>query len=100
MKMYHEGGRELTEDLEDQIAFGDGGFHVERLSGVRYVNGQPQVVVKWLGFEEEEESSWEPARNMLEDIPVVLQNSGTRPSSLGIWLYERLSYLKSNDFNT
>ncbi|ETV93473.1 hypothetical protein H310_12524 [Aphanomyces invadans] len=34
LKMYHEGGREVTEDLVDHIAFGDGGFHVERLEKV------------------------------------------------------------------
>jgi len=72
LKMYHEGGRELTEDLEAQIAFGDGGFHVERLGGARCENGQHQVLVKWLGLEEEE-SSWEPAINLLEDIPVVFR---------------------------
>ncbi|RHY15760.1 hypothetical protein DYB32_010727 [Aphanomyces invadans] len=52
LKMYHEGGREVTDDLVDQITFGDGGFHVERL---------------------EVESSWEPVDNLLEDIPIVLR---------------------------
>ncbi|RLN87899.1 hypothetical protein DYB28_012169, partial [Aphanomyces astaci] len=50
LKMYHEGGREVTEDLEAQIAFGDGGFHVERLDEARCVDGQHQVLVKWLGL--------------------------------------------------
>ncbi|RLO05141.1 hypothetical protein DYB28_005661, partial [Aphanomyces astaci] len=72
LKMYHEGGREVTEDLEAQIAFGDGGFHVERLDEARCVDGQHQVLVKWLGLDEEE-SSWEPAANLLDDIPVVFR---------------------------
>jgi hypothetical protein len=72
LKMYHEGGREVTEDLEAQIAFGDGGFHVERLEEARCVSGQHQVLVKWLGLQDEE-SSWEPAENLLEDIPVVFR---------------------------
>ncbi|RHZ09509.1 hypothetical protein DYB26_015484 [Aphanomyces astaci] len=72
LKMYHEGGREETEDFEAQIAFGDGGFHVERLDKARSVNGQHQVLVKWLGLDDEE-SSWEPAANLLDDIPVVFR---------------------------
>ncbi|ETV92319.1 hypothetical protein H310_13373 [Aphanomyces invadans] len=71
--MYHEGGREVTEDLVDQLAFGYGGFHVERLEKVRKVaDGSFQVLVKWLGLEEDE-SSWELAKNLLEDIPVVFR---------------------------
>ncbi|ETV71518.1 hypothetical protein H257_13181 [Aphanomyces astaci] len=66
LKMYHEG------DLETQIAFGDGGFHVERLDEARCVDGQHQVLVKWLGLDDEE-SSWEPAANLLDDIPVVFR---------------------------
>ncbi|ETV73383.1 hypothetical protein H257_11882 [Aphanomyces astaci] len=72
LKMYHEGGREVTEDLEAQIAFSDGGFHVERLDEARCVDGQHRVLVKWLRLDDEE-SSWEPAANLLDDIPVVFR---------------------------
>ncbi|ETV93737.1 hypothetical protein H310_12313 [Aphanomyces invadans] len=67
LKMYHEGGREVTDDLVDQIAFGDGGFHSACCGGRLY-----EVMVMWLGLDAEE-SSWEPAANLLEDIPVVLR---------------------------
>ncbi|KAH9086029.1 hypothetical protein Ae201684P_005725 [Aphanomyces euteiches] len=70
MKMYAEAGLEVTEDLLEHIAFGDDGFHVERLDGVRVQDGRYEVLVKWLGLEDEE-SSWEPAQNLLDDIPVV-----------------------------
>ncbi len=69
LKMYCEGGRDVTEDLAAQIAFGDGGFHVERLERARLVDGQYQVLVKWLGLKEAE-SSWEPAASLWEDILV------------------------------
>ncbi|ETV63711.1 hypothetical protein H257_19357, partial [Aphanomyces astaci] len=70
--MYHVGGREVTEDFEAQIAFGDGEFHVERLDEARCVDGQHQVLVKWLGLDDEE-SSWGPTANLLDDIPVVFR---------------------------
>ncbi|RLO03195.1 hypothetical protein DYB28_013180 [Aphanomyces astaci] len=90
LKMYHEGGREVTDDLEAQIAFGDGGFHVERLDEARCVDGQHQVLVKLLGLDDEE-SSWEPAANLLDDIPVVFRKWAAAnkegPASVdGSWL--------------
>ncbi|RLO08621.1 hypothetical protein DYB28_000668 [Aphanomyces astaci] len=72
LKMYREDGREVTEDLEAQIAFGDGGFHVERLDEARCVNGQHQGLVNWLVLDDEE-SSWEPAANLLDDIRIVFR---------------------------
>ncbi|ETV82186.1 hypothetical protein H257_04897 [Aphanomyces astaci] len=62
----------VKDDMSGFIAFGDGGFHVERLDEARCVDGQHQVLVKWLGLDDEE-SSWEPAANLLDDIPVVFR---------------------------
>ncbi|KAF0718358.1 Aste57867_1739 [Aphanomyces stellatus] len=70
LKMYRDASLEVTEDLVGQIAHGDGGFHVERLKKVRCVDGEFQVQVKWMGLEEDE-MSWEMAKNLLDDIPVV-----------------------------
>ncbi|ETW04001.1 hypothetical protein H310_04406 [Aphanomyces invadans] len=71
--MYHEGGREVTDDLVDQIALGDGAFYVEHLEEVRVAaDDRYEVLVKWLGLDAEE-SSWEPVDNLLEDILVVLR---------------------------
>ncbi|ETV67425.1 hypothetical protein H257_16401 [Aphanomyces astaci] len=95
LKMYHEGGIEVTEDLEAQIAFGDGGFHVERLDEARCVDGQHQGLVKWLGLDEEE-SSWEPAANLLDDIPSYFASGRRRtrktlpwPPSSRHWTFRR-----------
>ncbi|RHY65089.1 hypothetical protein DYB30_013462 [Aphanomyces astaci] len=63
---------EVTEDLEAQIALGDGGLHVERLDEARFVDDQHQVLGKLLGLDNEE-SSLEPAANLLDDIPVVFR---------------------------
>ncbi|ETV64606.1 hypothetical protein H257_18515 [Aphanomyces astaci] len=72
--MYHEGGREVTEDLEAQIAkTHPNRFNVEHLNDeARCVDGRHQALVKWLGLDDEE-SSWEPAANLLDDIPVVFR---------------------------
>ncbi|KAF0730914.1 hypothetical protein Ae201684_011796 [Aphanomyces euteiches] len=40
LKMYCEGGRDVSEDLADHIAFGNEGFHVARLGSVRVENGE------------------------------------------------------------
>ncbi|ETV85604.1 hypothetical protein H257_03310 [Aphanomyces astaci] len=49
-----------------------GRFHVERLHEARFVDGQPQVLVKWIGLYDEE-SSREPASNLVDDITVVFR---------------------------
>ncbi|ETV71873.1 hypothetical protein H257_13006 [Aphanomyces astaci] len=72
LKMYQEDGREVTDDLQAQIAFVDGGFHVECLDEARCMHGQHQVLVKRLGLDDEE-SSWEPPANLLDDILVVFR---------------------------
>ncbi|KAH9089265.1 hypothetical protein Ae201684P_001468 [Aphanomyces euteiches] len=58
LKMYCEGGRDVSEDLADHIAFGNEGFH--------------QALVYWLGLDEDE-ASWEPVQSLYEDIPVIFR---------------------------
>ena len=48
--MYHEGGRDVTQDLKD------GGLLVEDLVEARQHNGVWQVLIKWAGLEAEENS--------------------------------------------
>ncbi|KAH9120977.1 hypothetical protein AeMF1_007095, partial [Aphanomyces euteiches] len=72
LKMYCEGGRDVTEDLEDHIAFGNEGFHVARLGSVRVENGEYQALVYWLGLDEDE-ASCRPVQCLYEDIPVVFR---------------------------
>ncbi|CAK4131534.1 unnamed protein product, partial [Aphanomyces euteiches] len=69
---YCEGGRDVTEDLADHIAFGNEGFHVGRLGSVRVENGEYHALVYWLGLDEDE-ASWEPVQSLYEHIPVVFR---------------------------
>ncbi|ETW00892.1 hypothetical protein H310_06555, partial [Aphanomyces invadans] len=63
LKLYSEAANGTAEDLMDQAAYGDGGFHVEDLLAAPVVNGQHTILVKWLSLENEE-ASWEPALNL------------------------------------
>ncbi|KAF0718791.1 Aste57867_1487 [Aphanomyces stellatus] len=67
--MYRDSSLEVTEDPINQIAHGDGGFHVERLNKVRH-DCEYQVHVKWMGLDDEK-MSWELAKKLLDDILVV-----------------------------
>jgi transposase InsO family protein len=72
LKLYSEAANGVAEDLAAQIAHGDGGFHVEGFVKAREVDGQYQVLVKWLGLDDEE-ASWESADGLYEDVPVLLR---------------------------
>ncbi|RHY22068.1 hypothetical protein DYB32_009629 [Aphanomyces invadans] len=72
LKLYLEAERDVAEDLIEQVAFGDSGFHVEALEEIRDNAGRFEVKVKWLG-QDEAEASWEPATALYEDIPVIFR---------------------------
>jgi hypothetical protein len=69
LKSYSDKELDVTADLLEHVAFGEYGFHVESLLDVRRVDGQYQVLVKWLGLE----ASWEPAATLYEDITIVMR---------------------------
>ncbi|OQR97894.1 hypothetical protein THRCLA_06835 [Thraustotheca clavata] len=73
LKMYAEGGLEVTDDLVQHIAYGDEGFYVEDLVDLRCNDdGKYELLVKWMGLDRAE-ASWEPTIQLYEDIPVILR---------------------------
>ncbi|RHY22874.1 hypothetical protein DYB32_009374 [Aphanomyces invadans] len=72
LKLYSEAERDVAEDRDEQVAFGDNGFHVEALEDIRDNAGRFEVKVKWLGLDEAEDS-WEPTTALYEDIPVIFR---------------------------
>ncbi|ETV92856.1 hypothetical protein H310_13047 [Aphanomyces invadans] len=61
LKLYSEAGRDVAEDLLEQVAFGDSGFHVEALKEIRDNADRFEVRVQWLGLDE---ASCEPATTL------------------------------------
>ena len=72
LKMYHEGGREVTDDLKDHVAHGDQGFLVEDIVECRHREGVWEVQIKWFDLEATE-NSWENAAYIYEDMPVAFK---------------------------
>ncbi|ETW00286.1 hypothetical protein H310_07665 [Aphanomyces invadans] len=72
LKLYSEAGRDVAEDLLEQVAFGDSGFHVEALKEIRDNAGRFEVRVQWLGLDEAE-ASWEPVTTLYEDVPELFR---------------------------
>ncbi|ETV89893.1 hypothetical protein H310_15265 [Aphanomyces invadans] len=68
LKLYSETRRDVAEDLFEQLAYGNCGFHVEALKEIRDNAGRFEVGVQWL---DKAGSSWEPAISLYEDIPML-----------------------------
>ncbi|RLN99825.1 hypothetical protein DYB28_000771 [Aphanomyces astaci] len=72
LRMYCEGGLEVDKDLKAQIAFGDEGFYVDAIQGLRMHDAVWQLKIKWYGLDDLE-SSQEPAISIYEDVPVLFR---------------------------
>ncbi|KAF0735458.1 hypothetical protein Ae201684P_022368 [Aphanomyces euteiches] len=72
LRLYHEGGHDVDEDLVAQIAFGDEGFYVEGIEDLRMHDGEWQLKIKWMDLVDAE-SLWEPAFSIYEDVPVLFR---------------------------
>jgi hypothetical protein len=64
----------VTEDLLSQVAHSQEGHEVEKFLAVRHAKSAARfdVRIKWRGLEDSE-SSWEPAEQVAEDVPVPLK---------------------------
>lgn len=73
IKYYHDASLGVTEELKSHLQYqGSTLFVIARLLELREVRGQVQVVVKWMGFDEGE-NTWEPVTTILEDAPDLLR---------------------------
>jgi Integrase core domain/Chromo (CHRromatin Organisation MOdifier) domain len=73
IKFYHDASLGVTEELKSHLQYQDSTlFVIEQLLEFREVRGQVQVLVKWMGFDEGE-NTWEPVTTILEDAPDLLR---------------------------
>jgi Chromo (CHRromatin Organisation MOdifier) domain len=72
INFYHDSSLGVTEELKNLLQYQDCPlFVIEQLQELREVRGQVQVLVKWMRFNEGE-NTWEPVTTILEDAPDLL----------------------------
>ena len=60
-------------------------YQVSHLKDIRSNGSSYDVLVHWLGFDDNE-NSWEPVEKLYEDIPLLLHEFlQTRPEGTHIW---------------
>ena len=74
MKHYAAAAADVTQDLLDHVAYVEGGHLVEELRDCRFnrTTKRWDILVKWMGLDELE-TSWEPASDIAEDVPALVQ---------------------------
>ena len=70
MKLYTDQDLNVTVDLKEQIMHDGWRFHVEKILQLREKQNRIELLVKWLGLSEAE-NSWEPVETMLEGVPTL-----------------------------
>jgi hypothetical protein len=73
LKFYSDGSLNVCEDLMKQIAHSQDGHEVESFGEIRYDQESQayHIEIKWRGLCEQE-NTWEPAANLMEDVPKPL----------------------------
>jgi hypothetical protein len=72
LRFYSDKHLAMTEELNNLLAYQSGGYLVDAIAGHRNVDGEWSFLVKWKGFEEAE-TTYEPAMQLYEDVPVLVR---------------------------
>ena len=73
LRFYADSELELSESIiKAAEADLNGKYDIEKLLDIRPSTTSYDILVKWLGFSEDE-NSWEPIERLLEDVPVYLK---------------------------
>ena len=70
MKIYSDSSLNITEDIKNSATYDAMSYISELVDWREDDNGKLQIKVRWLGFEEDQ-NTWEPAQNLIEDIPLI-----------------------------
>lgn len=66
---------EINDQLREYAAFSEGSrFLVKSLLDVREKDGRTELLVSWKGWEDDEDSTWEPLDVIREDVPELVWN--------------------------
>ena len=70
IRLYSDEKLEVTEEIKKQFSHDNECYQVEKFHAckVNPQNGQLEVLVQWRGLEEDD-NSWEPLKNLFEDVP-------------------------------
>jgi hypothetical protein len=71
MKIYADSSLNVTEDIKNSAAYDAMSYISELVDWRENDDGKLEIKVRWLGFEENQDT-WEPAKNLIEDIPLIL----------------------------
>lgn len=65
----------ISEELKQQATYYDTNFHlVQEICDIRERRGEFQVLIRWAGLDEDEDRTWEPIRQIRDDLPGVLED--------------------------
>jgi hypothetical protein len=75
IRLYSDDKLDLTDEIKKQFAHDNESYQVEQIHGCRLSSEthQLELLVEWKGFTEEE-NSWEPLKNLFEDVPELIRN--------------------------
>ncbi|KAL0591610.1 hypothetical protein ABG067_001210 [Albugo candida] len=84
LKIFRDKYLGVTEDLWEYATYANGGHMVQRFLDckMKFDTHQWEVLVQWRGLDEAE-NSWEPARILLEDFPLLLARRSEQTPSKG-----------------
>ena len=73
--MYSDDKLDITEEIKRQFAHDNESYQVEKFHACRLnpENHQLELLVEWKGFTEDD-NSWEPLKNLYEDVPELVKN--------------------------
>jgi hypothetical protein len=75
IRLYSDDKLDLTDEIKKQFAHDNESYQVEQFHGCRLSSEthQLELLVEWKGFTEQE-NSWEPLKNLFEDVPELIRN--------------------------
>ena len=55
---------EIKRNINEDLELTEGAFEVEEVLAMREVAGSVEYLVKWLGYNRQEDNTWEPQQNL------------------------------------